>query len=82
MTGGEIEVLGYRGMREYELSFDGFEVPASNALGGSEGEGFRQLMTTFGLPVSRPRPGRWAWRRTPTSSASPMPANASSLQSH
>ncbi|MFT6299448.1 MAG: (2S)-methylsuccinyl-CoA dehydrogenase, partial [Yoonia sp.] len=24
MTGGEIEVLGYRGMKEYELAFDGF----------------------------------------------------------
>ena len=31
MTGGEIEVLGYRGMKEYELSFDGFEVPADGA---------------------------------------------------
>ena len=49
MTGSEINVLGYRGMREYELSFDGFEVPAANALGGKEGEGFRQLMTTFEL---------------------------------
>ena len=28
MTGGEIEVLGYRGMKEYELGFDGFEVKA------------------------------------------------------
>ncbi len=47
MTGGEIEVLGYRGMKEYELSFDGFEVPASGLLGGVEGEGFKQLMKTF-----------------------------------
>ncbi len=47
MTGGEIEVLGYRGMKEYELSFDGFEVPAANLLGGVEGQGFRQLMQTF-----------------------------------
>lgn len=47
MTGTEIEVLGYRGMREYELSFDGFEVPGSNLLGGDEGEGFKQLMATF-----------------------------------
>ncbi|AUG55175.1 acyl-CoA dehydrogenase family protein [Thalassospira marina] len=47
MTGGEIEVLGYRGMKEYELSFDGFTVPAENLLGGVEGQGFKQLMATF-----------------------------------
>ena len=47
MTGGEIKVLGYRGMKEYELGFDGFEVPAENVLGGEEGNGFKQLMATF-----------------------------------
>ncbi|MGO1120343.1 acyl-CoA dehydrogenase family protein [Rhodovibrionaceae bacterium A322] len=47
MTGGEIEVLGYRGMKEYELGFDGFEVKAENLLGGVEGQGFKQLMATF-----------------------------------
>ncbi len=47
MTGGEIEVLGYRGMKEYELGFDGFKVPAENLLGGVEGQGFKQLMKTF-----------------------------------
>jgi (2S)-methylsuccinyl-CoA dehydrogenase len=47
ITGGEIEVLGYRGMKEYELAFDGFEVPADNLLGGVEGQGFKQLMQTF-----------------------------------
>ena len=47
MTGGEIEVLGYRGMKEYELSFDGFEVPVTGLLGGEEGQGFKQLMQTF-----------------------------------
>jgi (2S)-methylsuccinyl-CoA dehydrogenase len=47
MTGGEIEVLGYRGMKEYDISFDGFEVPASQLLGGAEGQGFKQLMATF-----------------------------------
>ncbi|MEQ1951161.1 acyl-CoA dehydrogenase family protein [Mesorhizobium sp. CN2-181] len=47
MKGSEIEVLGYRGMREYELSFDGFAAPADGLLGGVEGEGFRQLMRTF-----------------------------------
>ncbi len=47
MTGTEIEVLGYRGMKEYEIAFDGFEVPAANLLGGVEGLGFKQLMQTF-----------------------------------
>lgn len=47
MSGGEIEVLGYRGMKEYEIAFDGFEVPAANLLGGVEGQGFKQLMQTF-----------------------------------
>ncbi|MGB0307122.1 MAG: acyl-CoA dehydrogenase family protein, partial [Paracoccaceae bacterium] len=47
MTGGEIEVLGYRGMKEYELAFDGFEVTSENLLGGEEGKGFKQLMHTF-----------------------------------
>jgi len=47
LTGGEIPTLGYRGMKEYSLSFDGFQVPAEDLLGGVEGEGFRQLMATF-----------------------------------
>jgi len=47
MSGGEIEVLGYRGMKEYEIGFDGFRVPAANLLGGVEGQGFKQLMATF-----------------------------------
>ena len=47
MTGGEIEVLGYRGMKEYEIGFDEFEVKADNLLGGEEGMGFRHLMATF-----------------------------------
>ena len=47
MTGGEIEVLGYRGMKEYELGFDGFKVKGANLLGGVEGQGFKQLMQTF-----------------------------------
>jgi (2S)-methylsuccinyl-CoA dehydrogenase len=47
MSGGEIEVLGYRGMKEFDISFDGFEVPAANLLGGVEGQGFKQLMQTF-----------------------------------
>ena len=47
MTGTEIEVIGYRGMKEYEIAFDGFAVKAENLLGGVEGLGFKQLMTTF-----------------------------------
>lgn len=47
MSGGEIEVLGYRGMKEYELGFDGFKVKGENLLGGVEGQGFKQLMKTF-----------------------------------
>ena len=47
MSGGEIEVLGYRGMKEYEIAFDGFRVAGDNLLGGEEGKGFAQLMETF-----------------------------------
>jgi len=47
MSGSEIWVLGYRGLKEYEIAFDGFEVKAENLLGGVEGLGFKQLMQTF-----------------------------------
>ena len=47
MSGGEIEVLGYRGMKEYEIAFDEFKVKGENLLGGEEGKGFKQLMETF-----------------------------------
>jgi (2S)-methylsuccinyl-CoA dehydrogenase len=47
MSGTEIEVLGYRGMKEYEIAFDGFTVKADSLLGGVEGLGFKQLMATF-----------------------------------
>ena len=47
MSGGEIEVLGYRGMKEYEIAFDDFNVKKENLLGGEEGKGFKQLMETF-----------------------------------
>ena len=47
MSGGEIEVLGYRGMKEYEIAFDNFKVKGTNLLGGQEGKGFKQLMQTF-----------------------------------
>ncbi len=47
MSGGEIHVLGYRGMKEYEIAFNNFEVSADGLLGGVQGEGFKQLMQTF-----------------------------------
>jgi (2S)-methylsuccinyl-CoA dehydrogenase len=47
MTGSEIEVLGYRGMREYALQLDGLTAPAEALLGGEEGQGFKHLMRTF-----------------------------------
>jgi len=47
MSGSEIEVIGYRGMKEFEIGFDGFEVKTENLLGGVEGQGFKQLMQTF-----------------------------------
>ncbi len=47
MTGSEIEVPGYRGMREYALQFDAMTAPADALLGGEEGKGFKQLMRTF-----------------------------------
>jgi (2S)-methylsuccinyl-CoA dehydrogenase len=47
MRGSEIPVLGYRGMKEYEIAFEDFEVPADALLGGQPGQGFRQLMQTF-----------------------------------
>ena len=47
LSGGEIEVLGYRGMKEYTVNFDGFEVRGENLLGDTEGQGFKQLMQTF-----------------------------------
>jgi (2S)-methylsuccinyl-CoA dehydrogenase len=47
LMGGEIRVIGYRGMKEYDLGFDGFRVPPESLLGGTEGQGFKQLMRTF-----------------------------------
>ncbi|MEZ5874758.1 MAG: acyl-CoA dehydrogenase family protein [Hyphomicrobiales bacterium] len=63
MSGSEIEMLGYRGMKSSRCSFDGFEVPAANLLGGVEGQGFKQLMQTFEAARIRPRRGRSVWRR-------------------
>jgi (2S)-methylsuccinyl-CoA dehydrogenase len=47
MSGSEIEVLGYRGMREYALQFEDMAAPSDALLGGTEGQGFKQLMRTF-----------------------------------
>ena len=47
IDGSEIAVLGYRGMKEYALGFDGFAVAADGLLGAAEGQGFKQLMRTF-----------------------------------
>jgi len=47
MSGGEIPVLGYRGMKEYEIAFNGFRIEADGLLGGAPGQGFKQLMQTF-----------------------------------
>ncbi|WP_298430389.1 acyl-CoA dehydrogenase family protein [uncultured Jannaschia sp.] len=47
ISGGEIEVLGYRGMKEYTVNFDDFRVDGANLLGEAEGNGFKQLMQTF-----------------------------------
>jgi (2S)-methylsuccinyl-CoA dehydrogenase len=45
MSGSEIEVIGYRGLKEYEIAFDGFVVKAENLLGGVEGLGFKRIQT-------------------------------------
>ena len=80
MSGGEIPVLGYRGMKEYEAVFNDFAVPADGLLGSAPGQGFKQLMQTFeGAGVQRSAqsasPGR------PTTSACATPATAASLAS-
>lgn len=47
LEGQEIEVLGYRGMKEYALFFDNMKVGEEALLGGKAGQGFKQLMQTF-----------------------------------
>ena len=64
MTGGEIEVLGYRGMKEYELSFDGFEVPTASFSAARKG----RASSSSCRPSSRR-----ASRRPREPSASPSP---------
>ena len=41
MTGGEIEVLGYRGMKEFDISFDGFAVPCRQSSRRRRGPGLQ-----------------------------------------
>ena len=70
MSGGEIEVLGYRGMKEYELSFDGFEVPASLAAGRRRGAGLQAAHADLRIRArANRRPRRRAWRNPPWTSA-------------
>jgi alkylation response protein AidB-like acyl-CoA dehydrogenase len=45
------EKLGYKGVETAELVFDDVRVPSDNLLGGSEGEGFKHVMS--GLEVGR-----------------------------
>ena len=47
ISGTEIKVLGYRGMKEFELRFDNLEVEKISLLGENENSGFSQLMKTF-----------------------------------
>ena len=82
LSGGEIEVLGYRGMKEYTVNLDDFRVKGENLLGGEEGQGFKQLMQTFesariqtAAAPSGSRNRRWMSRcstpKTASSSANP-----------
>ena len=80
MSGSEIEVLGYRGMKEYEIAFDGFEVKAEDLLGGDEGQGFKQLMQTFEsarIQTAARARGRGPVRRWTRRCATPMSASSS-----
>jgi (2S)-methylsuccinyl-CoA dehydrogenase len=47
ISGDEIRVLGYRGLKEYVLSFDNLKLTENALLGEIEGQGFKQLMQTF-----------------------------------
>ena len=47
----DLPKLGYKGVESCELSFDDFRVPVSALLGGSEGQGFAQMMR--GLEIGR-----------------------------
>ncbi len=47
ISGTEIKVLGYRGMKEFELRLDNLEVEKISLLGENENSGFTQIMKTF-----------------------------------
>jgi isovaleryl-CoA dehydrogenase len=47
----DLPKLGYKGVESCELVFDDFVAPASALLGGTEGEGFAQMMR--GLEIGR-----------------------------
>jgi (2S)-methylsuccinyl-CoA dehydrogenase len=49
MEGRAIDTIGYRGMHSYEISFDGWRVPAANLIGGEAGlnKGFYMQMKGF-----------------------------------
>ena len=81
LAGTEIEVLGYRGMKEYEPRFEDFAVAEDCLLGGVEGTGFRQLTQTFELPVSRRPPARSASPIMRLTSVSAMPSSVGSSPS-
>ena len=51
MVSRDLPKLGYKGVESCELSFDGYRCPAGSLLGGTEGEGFRQMMD--GLELGR-----------------------------
>lgn len=78
MTGGEIEVLGYRGMKEYELGFDGFKVPGGNLLGDDPGQGFQAADADVRVARIEPPPGPSAWRNARWSWAALRPGSSAS----
>jgi alkylation response protein AidB-like acyl-CoA dehydrogenase len=47
----DLPKLGYKGVESCELAFDDFRVPAAHLLGGTEGQGFAQMMR--GLEIGR-----------------------------
>jgi len=50
-VGRDIDKLGYKGVDTVEVLFEDFPVPATNLVGGAEGEGFKHVMS--GLEVGR-----------------------------